>query len=262
MNMMIENYMVVRFSIVMPETENIMWANATRKIAETFSDREDWFKHRADLFSKTYSTFIAQTKPLKKIILVFDHTDQVFYTKYIKPNFDIHPVFDVLGNWKDEYTNYIKDVSKTNVVISRVDSDDLIEENYVEAINQEIQRINNKNQDLIVIAPYGEICDGIFKQKIIWNVSPFTSLYCPIYKKQDIYAHSHMLSLNFTHSFAKNAHWVQRVHGTNVDNKFRYEQPGFSEMANVLFENGTDGELKINKITIPFLNAGPKILIK
>jgi len=252
------NFLIVRFSIKTHLYQNQMWANANKKIEEMFPERESWFKYRATLFNETYQSFLYQTDPIKKIFLIFDEDDYLLYEKYILPKFDIIPVFDKQRDWKATYTKNILNTCSTNVVLSRVDSDDLIDKHYIENINDAIIKSKKNNNDLTVIAPCGKISDGVHYQEILWNVSPFISLYCPHYREQDVYSESHMLSLKGSHVFTQHAQWTQRIHGTNVDNKFLEERPGFNEIASVLFNEDANGELMINTISTPFLNVGAK----
>jgi hypothetical protein len=258
MTSLINNFLIVRFSIKIPSDEHQMWATANKNIEEQFSIRENWFKYRVNLFEASYISFKFQTIPFKNIFLIFDISDEIFFKKYIKPKFNVVPIFDCNGNWKNTYTEQIQKICTQNVVLSRVDSDDLIDKNYVENINATIAEKNINSQDLMVIAPYGQITDGLHVQETLINVSPFINLYCPTYSGQDVYDKSHILCLQFNHAFCQDARWIQRIHGSNVDNKFREESPGFEETALMLFNRDSNGELEIDKISYPFWNVSPK----
>jgi len=258
MTSLINNFLIVRFSIKIPSDEHQMWATANKNIEEQFSIRENWFRYRVNLFESSYISFKFQTIPFKNIFLIFDISDQILFEKYIKPKFNVEPIFDSNGNWKSIYTKQIQKVCTHNVVLSRVDSDDLIDKNYVENINITIADKIKKNEDLMIIAPRGQITDGLHVQETLFNVSPFISLYCPSYNGQDVYDESHILCLQFNHAFSQHARWIQRVHGSNVDNKFREESPEFEAIASMLFNRDSNGEFEIDKISYPFWNSSQK----
>jgi hypothetical protein len=250
-----DNYLIIRFSIKYPDNAHIMWSEAEKNIANIFSDRESWFKYRADLFEASYLSFKFQTVPPKNIFLICDTADQNLFFKYIEPRFNVIPIFGSNLDWKRKYIEQILKLSSKNVVLSRVDSDDLIDKHYFENINLAISESSKNFDDLMVIAPCGQITDGKQVQQTILNLSPFLSLYCPKYNGQDVYLKSNMLCLTYKHIFCQHARWIQRVHGSNVNNKFRQESLGLEKLESMLFIRDLSGEFAIEKISHPFMNS-------
>jgi hypothetical protein len=80
-------------------------------------------------------------------------------------------------------------------------------------------------------------------QCITRNTCPFISLFVPNYCEEDVYALSHTSSISLKHVFAPNALWTQRIHGSNVDNKFYEEKPGFKEVTSMLLSKNNDDEI-------------------
>lgn len=209
-------YFVVRFSLRLnPEWEE-----------KTFGGdpyREKWFEFRAKLFKNTiYRSVKEQTVEECKIILLMDKSDQAYYEKYLGLD-DIFPVFCDRFDFMGEIENIVNNHSiEQGVVLSRVDSDDILKPTYMQEVLESTKQAAGKG-DVWVVATDGARYDLANYQRLFYSVSPFISYVSFNNNIENIYGFNHELVSEKSDVICLKSEsplWCQILHGSNVANSF------------------------------------------
>lgn len=154
-----------------------------------------------------------------------DATDQWLWEKHlgisdprVKPVFEADPGFRLASTRLD-----LREHDGSPLVISRLDSDDLVSSNYLDCVNTATIQLEKRGQaGGLVISCLGHITDGAFAQKAYIPNSPFISLYCHQYSGENIYSfpHQNVLKLGVPCVLDRQSRWIQFLHGSNVANQF------------------------------------------
>lgn len=212
-----KNVVVVRFSVRSKSFE--------RKFLSTERVRERWFKFRAELFEASLgASLTAQTVKPVVTYLYFDAQDIGLVEKYFpKPQFT--PVFSDAGHDELMGKRLLEMGGSEHVVLSRIDSDDIVEKRYFEKINALLAR----HQDHMALGPEAMVVNksghrtNFVKMQRVFHISPpFISQYFRNYSGQGAYFnHTELSSQPMPQIEDGSAEWLQVIHGTNVANKFK-----------------------------------------
>ncbi|MBW3466592.1 glycosyltransferase [Arthrospiribacter ruber] len=192
-------------------------------------DPEKWLKERMDLFFKfCLPSVLHQTNMNFRWILYFDiqtPKELIFtFEEEIKGKVDYQIIFkqETVANFSKYFVidlNTLVDIKRLYLITTRVDTDDLIHECFIENIqklfNQQTFAIVNFNRGLMYHVQTGVICNNVHRS------NPFMSF---IEKRRDegfrgVYSEKHT---NFYHDSRKieiwndEPMWCFGVHGLNV----------------------------------------------
>jgi len=200
-------------------------------------ERNSWFIFRANMFNAyLHNCLHHQTKKPNKVYVLVDKDDKNLVGKYL--NTDNITVVYCNNEMKYYKEQILVDLCKNklikNVVISRIDSDDLINKDFFHNINQQL--LFHPTKKLVVCRGYFSDLHKI--QSIFYSNSPFISEYINFennLSKYELEKNLHKFSLfdschigqtecNQNHS----AEWIQLIHQTNISNEFADESTNLS----------------------------------
>ena len=226
--MNIEVYVVVRFSApVIKEHQS--------EINETQLARENWFQMRAQLFfNTTAQSFKEQMNEINKIFLIFSKGDELLFKKYfndlwlktlkVEPIFLSDPTDTTDITYLTKISNNFARYTTSPIIVSRVDSDDLVANDYYKNIKKYINDEELK-EPKFVVCTNGNRTDLEYVQKTPYKKSPFI---CSYYPANYFSTGKKIISTGGDHDkipdadciFTDQTSWTQIVHGTNLSNRF------------------------------------------
>jgi hypothetical protein len=211
------NVVVIRFSVRKKDFE--------RKFLPNKRGRDSWFKFRARLFEASIEPALsAQSVKPAAVFLYFDVEDvglvsQSFSRMSFIPiyAFDTHE--QLMGK-------HVLDLGlEEHVVISRIDSDDVVERNYLLKINSLLSmrhQLGQLAEEVNVVSRSGFRTNFRKTQRVTHVSPPFVSRYFRRYAGQGAYFDHTRISEQMTPRILDDsAEWLQIIHGTNVANKFK-----------------------------------------
>lgn len=212
--MNISNIVVIRFSLKL----NADW----QKIAYgSEENRGRWFFYRMELFKDFMANSLRNqtTKPMQTFILM-DASDEVLYRKTERYISDlVTPIFSENRNHFLQVRKIIKERWSKDVAISRVDSDDILDEYYFERVNKSIREaISGGKIFTHIVATRGYRASRNHWQALYFNRSPFLTRYCQVYNGENVYDMNHLDVVSHPHIQCDSARWVQVINSTNVRN--------------------------------------------
>lgn len=215
------NIVIIRFSVRLSHFN----------IFEDDEARTNWFIFRSKLFENyLYKCLQHQTKKPNKVYLLVDKGDQHLVNRYLNlSNIDVLYVNPDMKDYKQQLAvDLYKSKLTKNLVISRIDSDDLINKEFFHNINQQLLLHPTKR----LVACKGYISDLSNIQSVFYPNSPFISEYInfdgilsasEIVKnllKFSLFDSSHDTYVStIEHVQNHNAEWMQLTHHTNISNK-------------------------------------------
>lgn len=120
-----------------------------------------------------------------------------------------------------------------HAVISRIDSDDIVERNYLSKINDLLSvrhQLGQLAEEVNVVSRSGFRTNFRKTQRVTHVSPPFVSRYFRRYAGQGAYFDHTRISEQMTPRIADDsAEWLQIIHGTNVANKFKPASRGSRE---------------------------------
>lgn len=215
------NIVIIRFSVRVSQL----------RVFKDEETRANWFIFRATLFKNyLYKCLQHQTKKPNKVYLLVDKGDQVLVERYLNlPNIDILYTNPQVRHYKQQIASDLyKSKLTKNLVISRIDSDDVINKDFFHNINQQLLLHPKKR----LVACKGYISDLTDIQSIFYPNSPFISE-CINFENtlsdveivKNLYSfslydlgHSESVSLA-EHVQNHNSEWIQLIHHNNIANK-------------------------------------------
>jgi hypothetical protein len=217
----INNIVIIRFSI-------------RSKFLHIFSNEEDrtaYLLFRVKIFkSYLYNCLQYQTKSPNKVYVLVDKGDIDIVKKYLNiDNITIIYCNNDLQYFKQQIAvDLYKSKLTKNLVISRIDSDDLINKDFFYNMNQQLLLHPTKR----LVACKGYLTDLIDIQSLFYKHSPFISE-CINFENNlteheliknlcsfSVYDIDHTIYVHSVeHTQNHNAEWIQLVHGTNLSNK-------------------------------------------
>jgi hypothetical protein len=214
----VRHHVVVRFSLRL----NADWA---RKAYGDDAGREEWFAMRARLFRATaVASLEAQTVAPRQVLVLLDVGDRDLWDRHL----DLAPpfvgVFVEPDEAQAEVARRVLADGSRHVLLSRLDSDDAVEERYLERLGataREARRLGRRTA--WVVACEGFVTDLARVQGLYYNCSPFLALYAGRYRGENVYALEHETVLERDPLLNRTARWMQVVHGSNVANRLRRE---------------------------------------
>jgi hypothetical protein len=216
------NIVVVRFSVrLKPEVCASVYGSE--------KNRDKWLAYRFDLFNKTIKKSLQrQTVMPEKVYLLMDDSDRNFYESEIHLDPLFTPIF-AKGNHLALVEKDLSEKYKKNIAVSRIDSDDLISDNYFEAVNASIIKACKSNFDLkCVIVCRGFRTNGKKIQDLYFNCSPFLTEYLPNFKQLRLLRMNHRKAIEEKFVLNNEARFMQFLH-YNLANRFAYDNLTYEE---------------------------------
>jgi hypothetical protein len=192
--------------------------------------RARWFAWRSALFKRTlYRSLLGQSHQDFRLFVLMDEGDEPLWEQHLAiadprltPIFEADPRLNLAGTREQLHR-----LASPGLLISRVDSDDLLAADYLLRINAsaELLEKNGVGRGLI-LSPLGYVTDGAYVQRLYYPSAPFISLYCRAYNRENIYGfdHTKVLQIGVPCLLNPAAAWMQFLHGTNLVNRFRLER--------------------------------------
>ena len=204
--MNIKSIVVTRFSVDYP-------TSYLKKYSQI--EREEWFKNRSKIYKLgTLESIYNNSLVPNEIICIFSDKDRHNYSNYLQ-DIDITPLFASYDNYQKVVSDYINK-RYDKVMISRVDSDDLIQQDYLEKILESYLITNNRYQ--VVVSAI--VTDLKNTNLYTFDVSPFISIFHFDNKKEvEIFSFKHHEIKNFNPIFVKSTSWLQIIHNNNLSNR-------------------------------------------
>lgn len=204
--MNIKKIVVTRFSVDYPTS----YLNNYSQI-----EREEWFKNRSKIFKLgTLESIYNNSLIPNEIICIFSEKDSHNYSEFLKDT-DVTPLFASYDTYQKVLSDYIN-TRYDKVMISRIDSDDLIQQDYFEKTLESY--LITKNRYQVVVSA---IVTNLKNTNLYtFDVSPFISIFhFDNKKKVEIFSFNHHEIKNFNPSFVKTTSWLQIIHNKNLSNK-------------------------------------------
>lgn len=204
-----DNYIITSFSLI----------NNVSEFDSKTDEFEKWFKFRASIFNNfTLPSVLDNSIKPKGLILLFDKDHFYFYDLYIKKNELIFPIFTNVSEFKDDIFNFISKKDFSDLVFTRLDSDDYIANNFLSETNKTIEN-NLFSEDVFYIVVNGFITNLQIVNQVRYVTSPFIS----VYGKQanilySLYNQPHTEILREKRVYVEKSFWIQLIHGTNRAN--------------------------------------------
>lgn len=202
------NYIAIRFSL--------KYESFVKHIASF--ERSEWFKYRAEIMKKTLIPAIKkQDYPPFKVFIFMDHDDIILYEKYLNLGGNFIPVYCRAEDLNSTLSNLILNDGEKQVMVSRIDSDDIISDSYLSSLNRDVLNFDEKTY---IVAAKGYVSDLTDIQEIYYNYSPFISIFYPVYDSSPLFF-EHTKVLQKSPVINVTAEWLQVLHGSNISNRFR-----------------------------------------
>ncbi len=182
------------------------------------------------MFKRTlYRSLLGQTHQDFILFVLMDEADESLWEQHlaiadprVRPVFEADPRFHLAGTRRQ-----LLQLARPGLLISRVDSDDLLASNYLACLNARVQYFDKRGIERgVIVSSLGYITDGAYVQKVYFPNSPFISLYCRRYNFENIYSFNHgkVLELGAPCLLDPRSTWMQFLHGTNLANEFRVDR--------------------------------------
>ena len=225
----INNVVIVRFSMKLSDD----WQS---KAYGESGSRESWFRYRCNLFSLTLlNSLRSQTIKPHYCVVLMDPDDRFLYDSFFPKDKLIMPIFTKRFDNLHEQDPL---VNIPHLAVSRVDSDDILSNNYFEEVNKSIiDSIADNIPFKFVVACSGYRSNLREFQNIYYNCSPFLTVYEGKKLSTNIYLISHEDVLNLPHIQNHTARWIQILHDTNISNAFIDSELGINEFQNAVLLN-------------------------
>lgn len=188
--------------------------------------RELWFEFRTNIFKNTlYQSIQHQTKNPDKVYLLFDIKDDILYKKYFSDFKFIEPIFskNLFTDWERKLKlQLIKNKLTEKIVVSKIDSDDIISKNYLENLNNQLTFFPTK----YTYATKGYISNLYKIQSVFYNESPFCNIYQEKISSFNEFYKNIIFNIwpkNENYTEIHNAEFFQLIHGSNLCNNFYKE---------------------------------------
>lgn len=180
--------------------------------------RDNWFEYRSELFYlTTYRSILRNNHSNIVIYLILNHGDENLYEKYLS-KLDIIPLFSDEKNYRNLINQKIVDHKHT--LFLRLDSDDLICNNYINLVLNKIINISCDDKiNQYFITPSGYFSDLINYQKYYDLVPSFILFYKKTKSNENIFDYDHNDINKLNPMIIQHAKWIQLIHKSNVANK-------------------------------------------
>ena len=217
----INNIVIIRFSVRLQHFN----------FFKNEKERTSWFIFRAKLFNSfLHNCLQVQTKKPNKVYVLVDKDDANLVKQYLNvSNITILYCNNEMKYYKNQIVNDLyKNKLTKNLVISRIDSDDLINKDFFYNMNQQLLIHPAKK----LVACRGYLTNLTNIQSLFYTNSPFISE-CINFETNLSNAEEVKNLLNFSlfdvshtihvqsveHVQNHNAEWIQLIHHTNISNK-------------------------------------------
>ena len=180
--------------------------------------RERWFAYRSKLFFlTTYKSLMNNKYKNFELFLIFNKGDEHLFAKYLQ-NLEISPIFADESDYKTVINEIIKD--NENTLFLRIDSDDLISENFMEyAVNQILERNDYNGLNYYFIVPRGYFVSLRYFQKYYDLVPSFIFFLKNNHNIENIFDFDHNDIYKTSPIKIHSIEWIQLIHLNNVSNK-------------------------------------------
>lgn len=191
-------------------------------------NRANWFRCRATLFNDgLLKCCLDQTIRPECLFLLMDKNDEHLYHDFIEESGGLcRPIFGDTGDARRTVEEIIRSEHPADVAISRIDSDDLVSARYFESINSCIKEARESANALdYVVATNGYLTDLSYIQNRYDPRSPFITHIFEQYDGSKIFDFkSHTAIVKKNHVQCRSAEWIQIIHGSNLQNRFRLKK--------------------------------------
>jgi len=214
MSSQIENVVIVRFSLKLSKE----WQKQAYGSEER---RSRWFAYRMYLFNEFLAPALRnQTVKSVENFVLMDAEDKNDYQKFEHLISDIAtPIFSINQNHFWQVSENIKKAGYANVALSRIDSDDIILNNYFEEVNRSISIATEQNIPFThIVSTQGYRVTREQWQKIYYNCSPFLTWYVGQFHGENVYDINHEKVIDKLHIQSELSRWIQIIHTTNIGN--------------------------------------------
>ena len=206
---MLTNVIIIRFSLI----DRNSWLNKL-----SYDEINHWLSFRISLFKKfTLPSIKSNNIDNYKIILLIEN-DHMFAFDFILGEENIVILKTNYENFIIDIIDYLTMNINGSVIVSRIDSDDYVSNNYFYNLNSSVEK--NKFKECFYIVKSGCITDLNFMTLLDSYAPPFISVYSSDKKTavKKLFSIPHTEVLDYDHAFVKESYWIQLVHGSNVAN--------------------------------------------
>jgi hypothetical protein len=229
----VNNIVIVRFSLKLNKAWQIQAYGSDE-------NRSKWFAYRMSLFNEFLAPALRnQTVKSVENFVLMDADDKNDYQKSEHLISDIvTPIFSTNNNHFRQVSEHIKKVGYVNVALSRIDSDDIVLNNYFEEVNRSIRSATEQNIPFTyVVSTRGYRATREQWQNIYYNCSPFLTRFVAQFNGENIYDISHETIIDKLHIKCELAKWIQIIHTNNIGNTLIGSKLNTTEFLTMLQEN-------------------------
>jgi hypothetical protein len=190
---------------------------------EDEGERERWIAARAQIFRQcTAPSLLRQTVRPRAVFVLMDSGDRRYWDEFLALPAPFVPLFIGTGEINSAPAAYIRDSGDLDVVLTRLDSDDALADNYLEEIGKTaLAGLESGRESAYIVACNGFRTDFRHIQAVYYECTPFQSVYAHHYDGQGIYAFNHMNVHERDPLLNQTALWLQVIHGRNHSNRIR-----------------------------------------
>lgn len=182
--------------------------------------RIGWMRWRADLLEDGLASCLrCQTFPVTAAYLLMAEGDEEFFRKYVDGDL-FRPLFLELGGSENaQVTKALKgDSLDRDVLLTRVDTDDLIARTYLERFATAAAGESGPQSSWLTASDGGR-SDLAKIQRVHYPNSPFYARYLRKFDGEPLFV-QHTTVPRYSPRLVSGTSWWQLIHGTNVSNAF------------------------------------------
>ena len=223
-----KNVVVVRFSVRSPLFEKKFLSSKAE------AAREQWFKFRASLYESSLgaSLSVQSVKPAATY-LFFDEADRQLYEQYFHEG-NFYPIFASNTHHEIMSQHIYSHGLHVHTIVSRIDSDDIIEKRYIEKINAIILAQHERKElgsQMLTACKRGYRTNFSKIQELLHASPPFINHYFANFPGGKVtFNHTKLREMKVQCIYDESAEWLQIIHGTSVANKFKSPTTGASTL--------------------------------
>jgi hypothetical protein len=208
------HYISIRFSI--------RGISDTARFADE-AERTAWFAARAKILTRcTIPSLLRQTVQPRGVFLLMDLSDQQYWDEFLDLPDPFIPLFIRHSEINSVPAEHIRERGESNVILTRLDSDDALADTYLEEISKTAAAsLTDERTSAYIVACNGYRTDFRFIQSVYYTCTPFQSVFAHEYAGQGVYQFNHMNVHQHNPLLNQTALWLQVVHGWNLSNQLR-----------------------------------------
>ena len=212
-------YIFTRFSLRIPDFE--------RRISLSEHKRTQWLRYRANIFNNvTLPCVERQVKKAHRHFLLMDEDDSWLFQKHINDHDALKPIFCKATRATEIVSNEILKSASGPVLVVRLDSDDLIADDYLEQLSSccdaaPIYAQAERYGKVFIKARNGYNTDLRYIQRVFDDSPSFLATYYPKFVGELDLGGDHTKINRRNPVSCDTAEWARLIHGSNVANNFR-----------------------------------------